>query len=168
MIESQVIELARKISLKAEDFTPDYIVGIVGPGLIPATMLAEYMETPLHTLDVKDGEMNCWMAEHAYGYIPEEEREEASLTTLVEYSKRILIVDDICRTGETFKWIKQDWEGACLPGDREVWDEVWHDKVRFAALWYNFGCDFDIDYYAETPQISWDHTKFLQNWWKNA
>ena len=59
----------------ADNWRPDYIVGLTRGGLIPATMLSHYMNVPMHTLNVslRDGvdlgsESNLWMAEDAFGY----------------------------------------------------------------------------------------------------
>ena len=55
------------------DWRPDYIVGLTRGGLIPAVWLSEYLDIPMHTLEVKlrdhsNTESNLWMAEDAFGY----------------------------------------------------------------------------------------------------
>ena len=133
------MEIVRQIY--ADNWRPDYIVGITRGGLYPAIMLSHYLDIKMHTLDVRlrDGdeqESNCWMAEDAFG----------TFQMGGEYEcKKILIVDDINDTGATFQWIKEDWQSGCLPSDPR-WEEVWHKNVRFAALVNNLSSEFDVDY----------------------
>ena len=54
-IEGACLDLARQ--MRQDQWQPDYIVGIGRGGLIPATLLSHYMDTPMKTLDVslRDG-----------------------------------------------------------------------------------------------------------------
>ena len=88
----------------ADQWRPDYVVGLTRGGLVPAVMLSNMTGIKMHTLDVRfrDGdtqESNAWMAEDAFG-MPEADSGGAG--------KNILILDDINDTGRTFKWIQQD------------------------------------------------------------
>ena len=124
----------------ADNWRPDYIVGLTRGGLIPATMLSHYMNVPMHTLNVslRDGvdlgsESNLWMAEDAFGY-------------QMDRPKNILIVDDINDLGSTIKWIKQDWASGCLPNDPR-WQDVWNKNVKFAVVVNNDASEVkEIDY----------------------
>lgn len=139
-LNGMVVEIARQLS--QDNFRPDYIVGVTRGGLVPATMLSHFLGAKMFTLDVRlrdnDGlglESNAWMAEDAYGY-------------QMEKPKNILIIDDINDSGATFNWIKQDWQGSCLPvNDR--WNCIWHHSVRFATLTNNVGSSFEADYFAD-------------------
>ena len=67
-IQGAVLDIARQ--LQHDNWKPDYIVGITRGGLIPATLLSQYLDVPMQTLKVslRDGsecESNCWMAEDA-------------------------------------------------------------------------------------------------------
>jgi len=124
--------------LYVDDFNPDYIVGLTRGGLIPAVQISHYLDVPMNSLKVStkekdESETNCWMAEDAFGYEKE--------------PKKILIVDDICDTGDTFNWIINDWQSSCLPND-ERWKNVWHNNVKFASVIYNEASDFNIDYFG--------------------
>jgi len=128
-------------SMYADNWRPDYIVGITRGGLIPAVLMSHLTGIKMHTLDVRlrDGdeqESAYWMAEDAFGIFQMGGTYE---------DKKILILDDINDTGATFQWIKEDWPAGCHP-DKHRWDEVWHQNVRFAAIVNNLASPFNIDY----------------------
>jgi hypoxanthine phosphoribosyltransferase len=137
----------------SDDWRPDYIVGVTRGGLIPAVMMSHYTGVKMHTLDVRlrdadhSPEHALWMAEEAGA------------------GKRILILDDINDTGETFKWIVKDWEESNPPAD---WLDIWGNTVRFATIIDNAPSKFDVDYTsieinkAEDP--AWIVFPF-EEWW---
>jgi len=132
-------------SMYANNWRPDYIVGITRGGLIPAVMMSHLTGIKMHTLDVRlrdgddsDCEMNCWMAEDAFGYY--------NFQMGIGYEgENILILDDINDTGATFNWIVNNWQRSCLPNDSH-WNQVWHNNVRFATIVNNLASEFEIDY----------------------
>ena len=74
---------------------------------------------------------------------------------------KVLIVDDICDSGETFErlsnYIKENINHEC--------------EVRFSALWWNNECDFEPHYYTqdlakdtEPVWVSFPH----ENWWEGS
>ena len=135
-----------------DGWRPDYIVGLNRGGLTPAVMISHYLDIPMHTLDVsfRDGNMgpesNLWMAEEAFGYVPENERGESGTQVDPAYRKNILIVDDINDSGRTMNWIKDDWRNSCLPS-HDAWKHVWNNNVRFAVIVNNDASSFtDVDY----------------------
>jgi hypothetical protein len=106
----------------------------------------------MHTLSVslRDSdsgpESNLWMAEHAFGYVPESERGESGTQTDPAYRKNILIVDDINDSGATLEWIRQDWPSGCLP-THPAWDAIWNRNVRFAVVVNNQASNYKhVDY----------------------
>jgi len=113
---------------------PDYIVGITRGGLIPAVMISQYFNIPLHTLNVslRDSEIgpesNLWMAEDALGPLSKDRAVDSDTAF-----KNILIVDDINDQGTTLNWIMKDWPSGCFSDD-PAWDEVWNNNVKFAVL----------------------------------
>ena len=127
---------------------PDYIVGITRGGLIPAVMISQYFNIPLHTLNVslRDGdvgpESNLWMAEDALGPLSKNRSVDNDTTF-----KNILIVDDINDQGTTLNWIMQDWPSGCFPDD-PAWEEVLNNNVKFAVLVDNLAskCDVKMDF----------------------
>ena len=129
----------------ADNWRPDYIVGITRGGLIPAVMMSHLTGIKMHTLDVRlrdgndsDCEMNWWMAEDAFG--------NNNFQMGIGYEgNNILILDDINDTGATFQWIKEDWPAGCHPNEHR-WDKVWNQNVRFATIVNNLASPFNIDY----------------------
>lgn len=153
-VQGAVLDIARQ--LQADNWRPDYIVGITRGGLIPANLLSQYTGIPMETLKVqlRDGEStgsesNCWMAEDAFGY----NRPDG-----LPAAKNILIVDDINDQGSTIAWIKQDWQSSCLPNDAR-WDHVWSQNVRIATLTNNLSSKEDVDYYV------WEVNKAEEDCW---
>lgn len=161
-IRTGVLDIVQQ--MYRDKWRPDYIVGITRGGLIPAVMMSHYTGIKMHTLDVRlrdadhDPEHNTWMAEHAFGY-PDSDGDD--------HRKRILILDDINDTGETFAWIKQDWEASCLP-NHERWLDVWGNNVRFASIIDNLPSSATMDYTSieinKTEDPSWIVFPF-EEWW---
>jgi len=129
-----------------DNWKPNYIVGITRGGNIPATIISNMTGIRCEALKVSlrddnsQSESNCWMAEDAFGYVQKYATGEGKSNPKAR--KNILIVDDINDTGSTFKWIKQDWQSACLPNS-EAWEDVWGENVRWAVLTDNLASEFD-------------------------
>lgn len=161
LTHTDTIRLVSKIcrNILLSGWKPDYIVGITRGGLIPAVLISQYLNVPIHALHVslRDGsecESNLWMAEDALGpqsakRLAESEDFGSDLDTAVSGSthKNILIVDDINDTGATLDWIMKDWPSGCFPEDPS-WDEVWNHNVKFAVLVDNLAskCNAKMDF----------------------
>ena len=142
----------------ADNWRPDYIVGLTRGGLVPAVIMSNMTGILCHTLDVRfrdtdenysGPESNCWMAEDAFGYEKD--------------PKNILIIDDINRGGDAMSWIMRDWQSSCLPSN-ERWDHVWHDNVRFASLLSSPNSIVDTDYWSQ--EFSDDEETWIQFPWE--
>ena len=154
---------------------PDYVVGITRGGLTPAVMISHYFKVPCETLKIslRDGgesESNLWMAEHAFGYVPKDERGSGNADTDPAYRKNILIVDDINDSGATLEWLIKDWQSSCLP-NHMAWDAVWNRNVKFAVLVNNEASNFkNVDYTGSTinkiNEPCWIVFPW-ENWWEN-
>ena len=151
-VEKMCIDIA--MQMQKDNWKPDYIVGITRGVNIPATILShmlgvrcEALKISLRDDDDSESESNCWMAEDAFGYVPEEERATTKSRWDISRRKNILIVDDINDTGATLNWIKQDWPSGCLP-DESTWDTVWNKNVRFATLTENLASGFEAVNYS--------------------
>lgn len=144
-----VANICREITVSG--WKPDYIVGIVRGGAVPAVMISHYFDIPCYALrvslrDHSEQESNFWMQEDAFGYVDNENKTTYGSRWDPSLRKKILIVDDINDTGETLNWIVQDWQGTCLPDVEIAWKSVWHNNVRFAAVVENLGSKFATDY----------------------
>jgi hypoxanthine phosphoribosyltransferase len=140
------------------NWRPDYIVGITRGGNVPATILSNMLGVRGEALKVslrdnyngESSESNCWMAEDAFGYVNEDERDTLKSRWDLNKRKNILVVDDINDTGATFNWIKEDWQSSCLPNETGAWDSVWNSNVRFATITENLSSEFDgVQYYYD-------------------
>ena len=131
--------LCREILL--DKFDPDVIVGLSRGGLTPGVMMSHWMEKPFKSIKASLRDFPEWE-----DYLPRKTDE------------RVLIVDDICDSGETFHKI------------REHINERKKNRVdvRFATLWWNNECNFEPHYYvnemAKDSTKTWIHFCW-ENWW---
>ena len=151
-IETMCTEIVT--TMYTSNFTPDYIVGITRGGNIPATIISNMTGIPCEAIKVslRDDsrqESNSWMAEDAFGVVPLDELEVYKSRFDPHKRKNILIVDDINDTGTTFNWIKEDWQAGCFSNEKDVWDVVWGNTVKFAVLTENLASNFHhTNFYA--------------------
>ena len=168
-IRSHLHKIVRDMT--RDNWRPDYIVGLTRGGLIAGVMLSQYLEIPLHTLNVslRDAdigpESNLWMAEDAFGHL------DYDPMCSGDGRKQILIVDDINDTGATLNWVMDDWQSGCYP-DNERWNLIWNNSVRFATIVDNLAskCKVKMNYVGmeinkeENP--SWIVFPW-EAWWEN-
>lgn len=168
-IEKMCVQLVTQ--MYADNWRPDYIVGITKGGNVPATILCNMLGIRGETLKVSlrdsdsENESNLWMAEDAFGYNNEIETGITGSRWDISLRKNILIVDDINDTGATFNWIKNDWPGGCLP-DEQTWDTVWHKNVKFATLTDNLASKFNgtVDYTCHEINKAEDDVWLVYPW----
>jgi len=150
-----VAEICKQIA--ADNWRPDYIVGISRGGLLPAVMISHYFDIPMKPLQVslRDGNdcvSDLGMAEDAFD------------------GKNILIVDDINDQGSTLNWIMKDWPSGCLPYD-ERWEHIWGSNVRFAVVVDNLSsqCSIGMNYWGmevnKAEENVWIEFPY-EEWWK--
>ena len=146
-VEKMCVQIVTQ--MYADNWCPDYIVGITRGGNVPATILSNMLNVRCEALkvslrdDIQGPESNLWMSEDAFGYNNPEETGITGARWDLSLRKNILVVDDINDTGATFNWIKQDWESSCLPQEDNAWASVWANNVRFATLTNNDASNFD-------------------------
>ena len=126
--------LCREIVL--DKFDPDVIVGLSRGGLTPGVMMSHWMKKPFKPIKTALRDYPEWE-----DYLPRKSDE------------RVLIVDDVCDSGETFHKIRN------YINDRKK-NGV---DVRFAVLWWNNECNFEPHYYAQ--EIAKDSTNTWINFW---
>lgn len=157
-VQRMCADICQQIAL--DGWRPDYVVGITRGGNIPATLISHYLNVRCEALKIKmrdlepdeDGTCSdCGMAEDAYD------------------GKKILVVDDINDTGETFNWLINDWPAGCHPSD-DRWNTTWDNNVRFATLTENLASKFEhVRYHADevnkTEQNVWLVYPW-ETWWK--
>jgi hypoxanthine phosphoribosyltransferase len=136
-VEHQVQEIL--CQMQRDRWMPDYVIGLTRGGLIPANMISQYLDIPMHTLKVN-------LRDHAYTESNTRMAEDA-----FNMSKEILIVDDINDSGATLSWIKQDWQLSCQSGHSD-WNNVWNNNVKVATLFDNDSSksELTVDYSAVT------------------
>ena len=133
--------LCREIVL--DKFDPDVVVGLSRGGLTPGVMMSHWMIKPFKPVKAALRDFPDWE-----DYLPK------------KTDKRILIVDDICDSGETFEKISN-----FLNSRREQSTQT---DIRFASLWWNNEVEFEPHYYAQecakdTENI-WIHFPW-EHWW---
>ena len=130
--------LCRTISL--DKFDPQVIVGISRGGLTPGVMMSHWMQKPFKPIKTSLRDFPEWE-----DYLPRKTDE------------RVLIVDDICDSGETFQKISDF-----------IKERGMKVEVRFAALWWNNEVDFEPHYYvqecAKDSEGIWIHFPW-EHWW---
>jgi hypoxanthine phosphoribosyltransferase len=170
-VEKACVNIA--LQMYKDNWRPDYIVGITRGGNVPATILSNMLDVRCEALkvslrdDAMGPESNLWMAEDAFGYVNEEDRETYKSRWDIAKRKNILIVDDINDTGATFNWIKEDWQGGCLP-DEETWKTVWNNNVRFAVITENLSSNFDDVSYSVHEVNKAEEDVWLVYPWENV
>jgi len=150
MVEKGVLGIARQMMF--DEWRPDYIVGLNRGGLFPSVLLSHYLKCNHYALDcrLRDAptnvehfgpEHNAWMSDDADKF------------------KNILIVDDINDSGETFKWVIDDWQ--CI--------ERLGRNVRTAAVIENISSEFSTTYNHYEINKAEDDCWIVfpwENWWE--
>ncbi len=128
----EAYRLGRKIALdiKASGFNPDIIIGVSRGGLVPARIVSDFM----HNRDLATVKVEHWGTAATLG----KARIKYPLPAAIEISgKRILIVDDVADTGETYKVIIKYLQ------------EMAPAEIRTAALHYKTSSSFIPDHWGE-------------------
>lgn len=151
-IQHLVQNIARAVQVSG--WRPDTIIGIDRGGLVASVMLSHYLNVPHSNVKVSLGpggeiESLLWAPEAAIN------------------GTKILLVDDINDTGETQRWIREDWASSVAGVDPYFAENFWHSDVRWASLLDNasskersdfFGLSIDKskeDVWVDFPWESW-------------
>ena len=131
--------LCREIVL--DKFDPNVIVGLSRGGLTPGVMMSHWMKKPFKTIKASLRDFPEWE-----NYLPR------------KTDDRVLIVDDICDSGETFSRIREHINERKENGV----------DVRFATLWWNNECNFTPHYYVNDIAKDSTNTWIMfpwEGWW---
>ena len=146
-------EMRRDVNVLARDivldkFDPNVIVGLSRGGLTPGVMLSHWFKKPFKPVKSSLRDFPEWE-----DYLPKPTDE------------RVLIVDDICDSGETF----QKMQGF-IKGPRKNMPLELPVDVRFASLWWNNECDFEPTYYVNEMAKDSTDTRIMfpwEGWWNS-
>ena len=141
-----VNQLCRDIVL--DNFKPDVIVGLSRGGLTPGVMMSHWLKKPFKPVKSALRDFPEWE-----DYLPR------------KTDKRVLILDDICDSGETFERISKH-----IKGPRENMPLQLQCDVRFASLWWNNEVDFKPHYYVREEAKDTNKLWIIFPWesWWNA
>ena len=141
-----VNQLCRDIVL--DNFKPDVIVGLSRGGLTPGVMMSHWLKKPFKPVKSALRDVPEWE-----DYLPR------------KTDKRVLILDDICDSGETFERISKH-----IKGPRENMPLQLQCDVRFASLWWNNEVDFKPHYYVREEAKDTNKLWIIFPWesWWNA
>ena len=138
-------EMRRDVNVLCRDivlskFDPQVIVGLSRGGLVPGVMMSHWFNKPFKPVKAALRDFPEWE-----DYLPRKTDE------------RVLIVDDICDSGETFQKMKN-----------HITERANGVDVRFASLWWNNEVDFEPHYYvqecAKDSENIWIHFPW-EHWW---
>ena len=139
-----VNQLCRDIVL--DNFKPDVIVGLSRGGLTPGVMMSHWLKKPFKPVKSALRDFPEWE-----DYLPR------------KTDKRVLILDDICDSGETFERISKH-----IKGPRENMPLQLQCDVRFASLWWNNEVDFKPHYYVREEAKDTNKLWIIfpwESWW---
>ncbi len=137
-------DIAKQI--EESGFAPDYLVGIVRGGSVPAVYLSHKLKIPVVMVawNTRD---NTEFGTDSVTWIPED----------LLAGKRVLIVDDIVDGGQTIKELLEDWQKSVLK-------PIPHENIRIAAMWYNTAQDVAVDFYHKTIDRDSDSRWIVFDW----
>ncbi len=132
--------------IQESGFVPDYLVGVVRGGSVPAVYLSHKLKIPVVMVawNTRD---NTEFGTESVTWIPED----------LLAGKRVLIVDDIVDGGQTIKELLEDWQKSVLK-------PIPHENIRIAAMWYNTAQDVAVDFYHKTIDRDSDSRWIVFDW----
>jgi hypoxanthine phosphoribosyltransferase len=102
---------------------PNVVVGIKRGGLVPAVTLSHHMNVPMlvASCQLRDGNPNIDLSE----------------IIKLDYNNKILLVDDICDSGETFKQVIHQF------------NKIGFKNIKSCSIFYNIRQSFYVDFKAK-------------------
>lgn len=128
--------------MKKDSFSPDLVVGLSRGGLTPGVMLSHFLGKPFVPFQTALRDHPAWNTD----------------TEEFKTIEKVIIIDDICDTGDTFKKLKLELDKKFPSID-----------IRFACLHYNRPCNFPIDWYGTFIDKE-KHDQWIvypwEDWWE--
>jgi hypothetical protein len=141
-----------------DDFKPDVVVGIARGGLVPATMLSHYLGKPLQTI-------NYSLRDNMVSHVSE----ISDAARKIKEGNSILLVDDICDSGETLRKVVDEITSQMPKGWNDPY-QGWEARLKVAVLWNNISQDvFEADYVGREISRAEDERWVIfpyEEWWK--
>lgn len=131
--------------VEESSFKPGVIVGIMRGGNIPAVHLSHMLNKPMYSFALSTRDKKIV-----------EERSLDKLLDIVNDGNKILFVDDINDSGETFKQILTHLSNYNIKSD----------AYKFASLVYNKNSNIHSDYCGMVIEKVND-SPWVQFWWEN-
>lgn len=117
---------------------PEHIVGVKRGGLVGAVCFSHLFQAPMHVITYQTRENNKSLC--------------FSDLLSIDKDKKILVVDDICDTGETFEKIKEFSKDF--------------KNIKFCSLYYNIRQKINVDYFARKIDRDKDESWIIFPWEK--
>lgn len=114
---------------------PDVVYGITRGGLIPAVYSSHYFDVPMNTIKV-----TTYDDQH-FGSVEE-------IIADLKNGKTVFLVDDICDTGNTLRYIIGEIQANDDSEDENTPSLL--DSLYIATLIHNEACDIEPDYAGMT------------------
>ena len=134
--------------MKNDNFVPDIVVGLSRGGLPPGIMMSHYLNKPFIPFETALRDFPVWK----------------SNTTALKSAKKVLVIDDICDTGDTFKKLKEELSEA-LPDLDIKFASLHHNApAKFKPNWYGALVNKDIkDVWLVYPWEDWFERDTIEN-----
>jgi len=139
--------------LAIDEFTPDVIVGLSRGGLTPGVMLSHWFNLPFKPVHASLRDFPHWDT-----YLPKPS------------DNKVLIVDDICDSGETFEKMQGFIDARRRDNNEPMHPWAQECDIRFASLWWNNEVKFKPQYWvrdcAKDSENIWIHFPW-EAWWSS-
>lgn len=99
-------------------YVPDVVVGVTRGGLVPAVYVSHYFNKPLKTIEVSFRDSGV-------------KESCAFIVDMIRNGQKVLIVDDICDSGETLEWIYEQVH---------AFNQQYPEWMKTMVLIHNDGC----------------------------
>ena len=152
-MNGHILNIVRE--MYADNFRPDYVVGIVRGGAVPALHISHLLDVSCKMVNVKIAGNKEF---HGFKFIADE---------VIKHNKKILIIDDINDTGFTFTNLRKHVEDYAK--SKDVSGNLIYLNVKTAALVNNAASSYEVDYSSmqinKAEDDAWIVFPF-ENWWE--